>query len=192
MRSLVTLGPFDDVVGSPAGVQFLRERRVIGFSQNAITRAYHDGQHFYATCVVSRPRSLARFVVQPAARARALPSLWDWLCVVHGPQPSRSEGTCRTCGKACFLRIIWRDSEALEQIIGPVTVYRGRITYPATRRVFEPGEVTDIYLDGRGNLYAKVLLFEPIEAEVPEDLTPAEVAELVWTPPQEAFLTLRR
>ncbi len=192
MRSLVTLGPFDDVVGSPSGVQFLRGRRVIGFSHSAITRAYHDGQSFYATCVVSHPRLFARLIVQPSPKARALPSLWDWLCVVHGPQPSGSEGTCRSCAKACFLRIIWRDAEAVEQIIGPVTVYRGRVVYPPTRRVFEPGEVTDVYLDGKGNIYAKVLLFEPLELEVPEDLTPAEVAELVWTPPQEVFLTVRR
>lgn len=192
MRSLVTLGPFDDVVGSPAGVQFLRGRRAIGFSTAAIARAMYDGQHFYATCTVARPRLFASYIVQPSHRARPLPSLWDWLCVVHGPQPSRSDGSCRTCGKACFLRIIWRDPDAVEQIIGPVSVYAGRITYGPASRIFEPGEVTDVYIDGRGRVYAKVLLYEPLEVEVPDELTPAEVAELVWTPPQEVVVGMRR
>jgi hypothetical protein len=192
MRSLVTLGPFEDVVGSPGGVQLFRGRSVIGFAATAITRAMYDGQHFYVTCAVARPRLFARYIVQPSQRSRPLPSLWDWLCVVHGPQPSRSEGTCRTCGKACFLRIIWRDPDAVEQIIGPVSVYAGRITYGPANRIFEPGEVTDVYIDGRGNVYAKVLLYEPLEVEAPPDLTPAEVAELVWTPPQEVVLGIRR
>ena len=97
------------------------------------------------------------------------------------------------CGRNTFLAIIWRDRDAVSSVVGPVKIVRGRAMFGS--RVFKPGEVLDLLMTRDGVLYAKVLGFEVIEVDVPDNIMPvdvAEVAEVAWTPPKEAMASWRR
>jgi photosystem II stability/assembly factor-like uncharacterized protein len=52
-------------------------------------------------------------------------------------------------------------------------------------RVFEPGEVLELMMTRDGELYARVLGFEVVEVKVPEHMVPADVPEVIWTPPRD-------
>ncbi|MEM2233801.1 MAG: hypothetical protein QXP81_09725 [Nitrososphaerota archaeon] len=185
LRAGSYLGPFTDWVRSVHGIELMAGRRRLDLTRQSIGQALYDSERLYVL-YFGMARGVSRFLYTgPEIRARRLPSLWDWECVVHGPQPARSDGTCRRCGRATLLTIIWRDRDAVASLVGPVRVVRGRIMYAG--RIYEPGEVVDVMMTRDGALYAKVLGFELMEVEVPEMLLPAEVGELVWSPPKEVL-----
>ncbi|MEM2233859.1 MAG: hypothetical protein QXP81_10020 [Nitrososphaerota archaeon] len=181
-------GPFSDWVRSSHGIEFISGRRRLDLSRLSVHQAYLDTSGLYVVAVTGA-RGTSRFLHAGEIRGRRLPSLWDWECVVHGPQSAKTEGTCSRCGKASFLTIIWRDRDAVSSLVGPVRIVRGRVMFAG--RLFEPGEVLDLLMTKAGELYAKVLSFEVIEMDVPPNLMRADVSEIVWTPPRQVILDWR-
>jgi hypothetical protein len=175
-------GPFSDWVRSAHGVAFITDsRRRLDITSSSIHQVYLDFSGLFVIAFTSA-RGTSRFLYSGQVRGRRLASLWDWECVVHGPQSAKTEGTCGKCRKATFLTIIWRDRDAVPSIVGPVKIVRGRIMFGG--RVLEPGEVLELMMTKDGDLYARVLGFEVVEVEVPERMLPADVPEVIWTPPK--------
>jgi hypothetical protein len=186
-------GPFSDWVRSAHGVAFITEskRRRLDITSSSIHQVYLDFSGLFVIAFTSA-RGTSRFLYSGQVKGRRLPSLWDWECVIHGPQSAMSEGTCGKCGKATFLTIIWRDRDAVSSVVGPVRIVKGRVMFSS--RVFEPGEVLELMMTRDGELYARVLGFEVVEMEVPPDVMPvdvAEISEIVWTPPKEVTANWR-
>jgi hypothetical protein len=186
-------GPFSDWVRSAHGIAFITEnkRKRLAITSSSVHQVYLDFSGLFVIAFTSA-RGTSRFLYSGQVKGRRLPSLWDWECVVHGPQPAMTEGTCSKCGRATFLAIIWRDRDSVESVIGPVRIVKGRVMFGG--RVFEPGEVLKLMMTRDGELYARVLGFEVVEMEVPPDVMPvdaAEISEIVWTPPKEATASWR-
>ncbi|MEM2233575.1 MAG: hypothetical protein QXP81_08570 [Nitrososphaerota archaeon] len=177
-----------DWVGTVRGVELRSGRRRFGVDIHAIKAVYYDSGDAtaYVQILVSNPRRVSSLIsaVPQTAAVRRLPSLWDYWCVVHGASPRSTMGSCAVCGRASYLRIIWRDPDAFDVVIR-VTVMRGMLA-TQSRQILQPGEVLEVYEDRAGNLYARVLSYELIHDELPPDLRPVEPWEIVgWTRPKE-------
>lgn len=181
------LGGFNDWIGTDnGGIEFFRRSkgrrsRVLDLDAHAVRSALYDGSDVYVAVQTSSPSSLSRFVYS-RPRGRRLASIWDYYCQVHGPSPASSHGQCVKCGRATFMRLLWRDPEAIAQIVGPVAVVGGKASFMG--RVFEPGEVLEVYEDQEKRVFAKVLLFEPLDVQLPDDLELRRVdsPEFIWSP----------
>jgi hypothetical protein len=183
-------GPFSDWVRSAHGIAFIagNKKKRLDLTASSVHQVYLDLSGLFVIAFTSA-RGTSRFLYSGQVKGRRLPSLWDWECVVHGPQPAKTEGTCSKCGKATFLTIIWRDRDAVSSIVGPVKIVKGRVMF--NNKIFEPGEVLELLMTKDGDLYAKVLGFEVVEVEVPEHMLPADVPEVIWTPPRDDWRWMR-
>jgi hypothetical protein len=182
-------GPFSDWVRSAHGIAFIADnRKRLDITASSVYQVYLDLSGLFVIAFTGA-RGTSRFLYSGQVKGRRLPSLWDWECVIHGPQPARTQGTCSKCGKATFLTIIWRDRDAVSSVVGPVRIVKGRVMFGG--RVFEPGEVLELMMTKDGDLYAKVLGFEVVEVKVPEHMLPADVPEVIWTPPRDDWRWMR-
>lgn len=172
-----------DWIGTLKGIELIRNKSRIDIDQHAIREVYFGGSATYVQILVSEPSRFSEHVTALTPVVRRLPSLWDYLCVVHGPSPKSSLGSCRRCGRSSFMRIIWRDPDSIGVIVGPVTLATGRVFWGG--KIFEPSEVVELLEDRKGQLYARVLLFAPVQIEIPDDLRIADSSELIgWTKPE--------
>jgi hypothetical protein len=183
-------GPFSDWVRSAHGIAFIagNKKKRLDLTASSVHQVYLDFSGLFVIAFTSA-RGTSRFLYSGQVKGRRLPSLWDWECVVHGPQPAKTEGTCSKCGKATFLTIIWRDRDAVSSVVGPVKIVKGRVMF--NNKIFEPGEVLELMMTKDGDLYARVLGFEVVEVEVPEHMLPADVPEVIWTPPKDDWRWMR-
>jgi len=133
-------GPFSDWVRSAHGIAFIagNKKKRSDLTASSVHQVYLDFSGLYVIAFTSA-RGNSRFLYSGQVKGRRLPSLWDWECVVHNPQPAKTEGTCSKCGKATFLTIIWRDRDAVSSVVGPVKIVKGRVMF--NNKIFEPGEV---------------------------------------------------